>query len=655
MSKLEKEYQEYLQAEYEKYKASQAEIPSEEIVAPVADAAPKARKSFKEDIGVTREDLDQASQTWSDVLTTLPQGVTTWSDEIMANLGAGVQKAAGSKIPFSDLVSSNEQTIRQGIAEARARSPIATAVGETATGIGTAFVPGLGAGKLAGAGSMVARGMFEGLGTAQDKTSWEGATQAGIGGALAAGGALVGGGLKKLTTGNADKARANILGARTSEFKEIGIKERKRIAKNLKDMGLFSTQKVDFDVNAGKFVPRGKSLENLEKPVREKLLERLEDASSKIQEEKIKSIGKFLNNPVPLAEIEDELNKVVRSYGGKATGMPERRAAAEAVKQKILVDIEEDYLADGLEDATVGLIERAKNRLSEDVKNYGKNPLLQKVTDEAQIYQNMYSAINRKLREKLADTKYAKFNEMQQNMLTASADLYKAIAADDAQVAQAGWGGWFNKIANETLGSPEAGLGMANVSEALSKVPGTVNAVRTTVSEAPFQVQRSWMDTSMPTVDANTLKTRSETAQPSPTGYKFQNVKPAFPMRRPQSIDPMEVAKMKLPRTTKGLIENKEAVISKLLVSGVPEEMVESVTIALNEDPEAVGSVASLVAMQFPTIFEKSKYKMFDGKILDPNERARAADETSKRDDLTSLQKAKIINELNKTGKWLGE
>jgi hypothetical protein len=46
---------------------------------------------------------------------------------------------------------------------------------------------------------------------------------------------------------------------------------------------------------------------------------------------------------------------------------------------------------------------------------------------------------------------------------------------------------------------------------------------------------------------------------------------------------------------------------------------------------------------------------MFDGKLIDPQERAKAADDTSKRDDLNSLQKAKIINELNKSGKWLGE
>ncbi len=140
------------------------------------------------------------------------------------------------------------------------------------------------------------------------------------------------------------------------------------------------------------------------------------------------------------------------------------------------------------------------------------------------------------------------------------------------------------------------------------------------------------------------------------SNYNFGNVKPAFPsaFNQPQ-VNQMEVAKLRLPRTTEGLIKNKEAVISKLMVNGVPDEMIQAITQALNEDPEAVGSIASMVAMQFPTLFEKSKYKMFDGKILDPQERAKAADEVSKRDDLNSLKKFKIINELNKTGKWIGE
>jgi hypothetical protein len=54
--------------------------------------------------------------------------------------------------------------------------------------------------------------------------------------------------------------------------------------------------------------------------------------------------------------------------------------------------------------------------------------------------------------------------------------------------------------------------------------------------------------------------------------------------------------------------------------------------------------------MQLPQLFEKSKYKVFDGKFMDPNDRAKAADDISRRDDLDSIQRARMINKINKFG-----
>jgi hypothetical protein len=152
---------------------------------------------------------------------------------------------------------------------------------------------------------------------------------------------------------------------------------------------------------------------------------------------------------------------------------------------------------------------------------------------------------------------------------------------------------------------------------------------------------------------------------PEKQGYQFDTAKPAFQGQSPvgrkyqslgsDEMTPMQVAQAKLPRTTEGLLQNKELVVKKLALAGVPEEMIDSVTQALNEDPDSVSSIAPLITMQFPTLFAKSKYNMFDGKILDPAERARAADATSKRDDIGSIERAKIISELNKSGKYLGE
>jgi hypothetical protein len=138
-------------------------------------------------------------------------------------------------------------------------------------------------------------------------------------------------------------------------------------------------------------------------------------------------------------------------------------------------------------------------------------------------------------------------------------------------------------------------------------------------------------------------------------GYDFSRVAPAFPgaFANPQSapINPRELIQYRIPRTTQGILENKEKVIAKLVQNGVPSEMIDTITQALNEDQDSISNIAPLLINQFPTIFEKSKYKVFDGQFIDPNDKARAADEISKREDIDSIKRAKMISTINKTGK----
>lgn len=593
-------------------------------------------------------------ETLSDMAVSVPQGITTWADEAQAAVQAGL-KSPISKDKYADLYEQEVTPIRERLALARERSPIASTAAEIGTGIGTAFIPGLGAGKLSSAAGMIGRGAFEGLGTAEDKFSEEGAVQTGMGAGMGALGALVSGGVKKLTTSNPNKIRANVLGARTSEFKEIGIKEREKVAKELKDMGLFSNTKVDFDVNKGKFVSAGKSLENLEKPATDKLADRLSSATKKIQDEKMKILGKFANDPVDLEDIESALDEVVQSYSKKATGMPERLADAEKVKTMIINDMLDDLEAEGGETLTVGLLEKAKMRLSEDVGNYGKNPLLQKTPEAAQIYQNMYSSINKKLRKLIGNNKYADFNDMQQKMLTAKADLTKAIASEDASRTQAGWGGWFNKLANETLGSPEAGLGIANVSE-MAQIPGIKQAItagRVGLEEAPFAANR-YLDPSIPQY----IQRPQEQQPEAPAGFERPKALPSssynmFPNLAPKStmITPKQMINYKIPRSTQGILDNKEMVMGKLIQNGVPDELINTIAQALDTDSEDIANIAPLIVAQFPNIFEKSKYQVFDG-VIASTERAKAADAISKREDMNSVQRAKAINGINKSGKF---
>lgn len=122
--------------------------------------------------------------------------------------------------------------------------------------------------------------------------------------------------------------------------------------------------------------------------------------------------------------------------------------------------------------------------------------------------------------------------------------------------------------------------------------------------------------------------------------------------REPQSvgISPRQLINYRIPRSTQGILEQKDKVLAKLAQSGAPSEMIDAVAQALNGDPEDMSNIAPLLMMQMPQMFEKSKYKVFDGKFLDPNDKAKAADDISRRDDLDSIQRARMINKINKFG-----
>lgn len=542
-----------------------------------------------------------------------------------------IKSGGGEKgVTVGEVAEQRLPEIQKNIGEARARSPIATAGGELTTGVASSFIPGLGAGKLTSGMGMVGRGALEGLGTAEDKASLTGALQAVGGGILGGAGAAVGAGVKKLTTMKPNLIRANVLGARTAELKDIGIQEREDIAKTLNEMGLFSSIKVKFDPISKKFIPMGKSLENIEKPVREKLKLRLTDAIDSMQKEKLKIIDKVYDDPINLPGLENTLSDVAKEQFRKSgvDGVTE----ATAIKDKILRDIQFEMRQSGVTSPTIGMLEDAKQRIQKKVGDYGVNPLLQDTSETAQIYQDMYRVINKNLRKLVNDDKYAEFNDLQQKMLTAQTDVLKAIASENSQAMEAGFGGLLNKAWNSTIGSPEAKLGAANIMGAM-EMPGLKQLqkpLRLGVEELPFAGIR-YLDPSIP---------------------RYLQ-RPEEPIRSPQSINfsPEEIVNYRLPLSTEDLLAEKDMVLAKLTQEGLPDNMLDTVAQALNGDPEDLSSIAPLLMTQFPTVFKKSKYKTFDGKFLDPNDRAKAADDTSKRDDINSIQKAKMINQINKFNK----
>lgn len=631
---------------------------------------------------------DTPMDTLSDIAVSAPQGITTWADEAQAGLQAGAKVVGGQKDPFLSIYESELKPIRERLDLARKRSPYASAASELGTGIAASFVPGIGAGKMTQSlARAVGRGIFEGVGATEDKTDPTQLTVGTIGGG--AGGAVahgLGSAVQKFVGYNPNKTRASVMGAGASEFKEIGLKDRAAIAKELKDLGLFGSVQKEWDMAKNKFIEKGKSLKYIQKPVKETLFNRLDEATEKIQKEKIKVIGKNKNNIISIDSLEQKLDDVAKEFAGPTSGVGRsaRYKEASQVKEELLNDLlknwEETSKWNGQTSMgiTVENLENLKMSLKNEVGKYGKNPLLAKTPNTSILYQDYYTAINAELRELVKDPKYAQYNDLQNKFLTAQADLANAIGAEEGAkkglrlpkgVIQTAW--------DKTLGSENSRLFGADVKDIADKFGATKAAQyvgRPVSEEIPYQGIRSGSQflnqkppmeemSQEPGIDEQMIQDMEEVSR-NPSGeFDFGNVRPAFPaawglpadnnkkpMRPNLMINPKEIIKYRIPLNSKAILADKDRVLAKLVQNGVPDEMVDTFSQALNEDPDAISKAMPLIFTQFPTIFERSKYKVFDGKFIDPNDKAKAADDISKRDDLNSIQRAKMINKINKTG-----
>lgn len=627
--------------------------PEEEMAASqkMGSAAIPTMKSKEEDFGFvpyapeflddegTPVTLEEIGQTAKDVITTAPQGVTTWADEIQAMAQAGGKKMLGAEEPFMDIYQQDVSQLREDIGAARERSPWATTIGEAGVGIGSALLPGalaakgvggLGAlaantaaaGRFSGIGGMALRGGVEGMGAAESMDPYELAVYGGGGAVLGGAGGLATKGIKAITTQSPERIRAGVLGAKTSQFQEIGIKEREALAKELNQMGLFQKTKAQFDVSQGKWVSKGSALENIEAPTRDKLLTRVNDAFKATQDEKKKIFAREFAKPVINPQgIVRNLNVVAEEWANKRSGIEPRLDIAKKEIQQIFDDLTYKVNKSPNKILTIEMLEEAKQRLDQDVKKIGKDPLLSKVEDMSDLYNDIYKSINKSLQFEIPDPAYEKMNTIQSKLYTAKTDLKKAIASESPKFSPTDLGTWFQ--------SPESQLDIARAAEVMN-MPGLrqmKTPLRVGTSELPYAALR-FIDPSIP--------------MPSDQG----------PYRAPQSIgfSPKDIINFKIPRSTQAIMENKDMVLAKLVQQGADPAIVDAITEGLNGTGKEVSKAIPFIINQMPLLFEDSKYNVFDGKFLDPNDRAKAADDISKRDDLNSIQRAKMINKINRTG-----
>lgn len=228
--------------------------------------------------------------------------------------------------------------------------------------------------------------------------------------------------------------------------------------------------------------------------------------------------------------------------------------------------------------------------------------------------------------------------------------LAKFLAAVTAGGIMGGTG-VLSHMAGGSTSIPAAALGLWGAKEAYQAVEkGTPQMIARGASAARKGIEAAEKS---PEALARILSTGSRQARDN---YIMEN-KSKFPKvfgREPQSLN---IEDVKIPRSIQGILSNKEMVLEKLASTGMSDNLYRSIAYGLNKSPKNLPNVIPLLMTEYPDIFEDdpSSYNLLDGKFIDSNEAAKAADETSKRSDLNSVQKAKIINEINKNKKWIGD
>lgn len=111
-----------------------------------------------------------------------------------------------------------------------------------------------------------------------------------------------------------------------------------------------------------------------------------------------------------------------------------------------------------------------------------------------------------------------------------------------------------------------------------------------------------------------------------------------------------QVSKFMLPRTTEGLISNKEMVIAKLLASGAPS-VAQRFSQVVDKDPARISALGPYLIELLANEFAPSAYASeFDGRLFNDQDKKNYAEQVMRARTISNTEKAKILNNLNLNG-----
>lgn len=444
-------------------------------------------------------------------------------------------------------------------------------------------------------------------------------SQAGKSALVSAGSQAVVKGAANKMFGQPDEILARTAGARGINFRDgtSDMKDPAEVAKRLDSIGFFKMGDRVFDPSSKTFVlnsvPQNGKLEGFLKPQSlDTLLERAEKSTMLLGQQNAQLLK---GKKIPVRDVDDVLVDTAFDFIPDGADVASRANAATDLVTEIVRDLRaRGAIKNGFIDASE--VQKVKQYLQQKVQKSYKNQAMSDITNEGVEARRMYATKLDKLLDQYGGKEYAKNNDLmhdiflQKEMIHNKASRQKGYGVESPALTRPKW---TDKI-QDAFDTPMVGVGRARMGQALETPAGA--ASMDALNRLPVEV----------------INNRQQNSG-----------------RSPQSANlPEQLIRTPLPRTTTGLMENKNFVLSK--IAQMAPDMLEAVKDTYENDPEMLGQLAPIIAQKMPHFFERDKYNRFDGRIMNEADKQKAIKDTLGDSRLSTIEQAKIITRLNKEG-----
>jgi len=371
-------------------------------------------------------------------------------------------------------------------------------------------------------------------------------------------------------------------------------------------------------------------LDELEMNTEDRLLARAEDAVKKLQAKKERYYGTLLDNRfLPASSINNMAEEIAEEYSqrGLLKGPMNRNKAVANVRENILDQLMN--LGGDMSRISLRELDRLKKMAQEDVRNFSKG--LGDLGDKDELARITARKLKNLVEDNIGNEGYKKINSKQHDFLSVAGDLRNKIrsldlAAPDRQQLEKT--NLIEGVKDSLTGGSQGRLDRAAGKEWWEKhIPKPARAILPyAAEEAPGAIYRQQMQ--------GQEGMRGNGRDPS---GKVDNI-------------PEQLIRTPLPRSTEALMEQKPFVLAK--IAQMMPEMYDAVKDVFEHNPESLGELAQVISMKMPHVFAKDKYNRFDGRIVSEADKQKAIKDTLLKEELNSIEQAKIITKLNKTGEF---